>query len=75
MMESLQTRFSTTGIGDAVSMVTELAALEERDVVYGRRNYEDCGFFQYDSGGGRPVFPPYTNSPTRTLETLTYLGF
>ena len=54
MAERVQTRPSRHNrLDQAVPMVTELAALDERDVIHGRQIYQDCGFFQYQNNPSR----------------------
>ncbi|KAJ4137450.1 hypothetical protein NW768_003037 [Fusarium equiseti] len=73
MTESAQT--SPGGplrLDHAVSMVTELAALDERDVIHGRQIYQDCGFFQYDDN---PTWQTWlcvdtSSSTTTTCKTI-----
>ncbi|RBR23509.1 uncharacterized protein FIESC28_03691 [Fusarium coffeatum] len=49
MAESVQTRpGNPSRLEQAFPMVTELASLDERDVIHGRQVYQDCGFFQYN---------------------------
>jgi hypothetical protein len=60
MAESVQTRpGGPSRLGQAVPMVTELAALDERDVIHGRQIYKDCGFYQWQetTSGRIPLFP------------------
>jgi len=60
MAESVQTRpGGRSRFGQAVPMVTEMAALDERDAIHGRQIYQDCGFYQWQdiTSGRAPLFP------------------
>lgn len=54
MAESVQTRPGDPPRLDyAVPVVTALAALDNRDVIYGRQIYGNCGYYEHDDYTGR----------------------
>ena len=70
MAESVQTRpGNPSRLEQVYPMVTELASLDERDVIHGRQDiYQDCGFFQYnDNTSGRVPFFPLILLPPRPV--------
>lgn len=56
MAENAQTRpGGPSRLEQAVPMVTELVALDRRDVIHGRQNLEPCGYYEFE--GRAPLFP------------------
>lgn len=54
MAESVQTRPGDPPRFDyAVPVVTALAALDNRDVIYGRQMYGNCGYYEHDDYTGK----------------------
>ncbi|CAF3447991.1 unnamed protein product [Fusarium graminearum] len=77
MAESVQTHSAGPPRPDyAAPMVTTLAAIEERGVVHGRQDRDQCGFFMFpsmicrtQSGSSRIALI------LETYDRLIYLGF